>query len=383
MSDELPTIWDAEPHTTAKHAILEGYLKAWMAILARQTAKLGLKKPILYIDGFAGPGIYTGGEEGSPVVAIRTAIEHSHELPVAIRVLCIEQRGDRYRRLAEVLEDQRQRAVGSSRVIIDQPIQGDCYEEISRLLDHYDHTKARFGPALVFLDQFGYSAVPMDLIRRVMGHDVCEVLTYLNWSHLGRFITDETKWGGITRAFGGEEWKEVLDLPVERRSDKLLQLYKQTLVDRGGARFHCSFSMHDERRELLYWLFFCSQNIRGLEEMKRSMWRVDETGEFRFYDRHFGQLRLLQGYDDEWLADALCHDLRGATRTVADVRKHVLLETPCWRYLGALQILEKQKCLSLLDAPPSRLRGSFGKYQGMRIRFDCPPVRQEDQQKLF
>ena len=383
MTDELPTVWEAEPHTTAKHAILGGYLKAWMAILARQTAKLGRRKPILYIDGFAGPGTYAGGEEGSPVVAIRTAVEHSHDLPVPIEVLCIEQREDRYRRLVQVLEDQRQRVSESTKVIIDQPIQGDCHKEINRLLDRHDESKTRFGPALVFLDQFGYSAVPMELIRRIMSHDVCEVLTYLNWSHLGRFISDETKWSGITRAFGGKDWKEVLDLPPDQRPPRLLELYRRALVNRGGVRFHCSFSMHDERGGLLYWLFFCSGNVRGFEEMKRSMWRVDETGEFQFFDRHFGQLRLLQGYDDEWLAEALCHDLRGTTRTVAEVQEHVLVETPCWNHGGALRVLERQERISFVDAPPGRRRGWFKKYPEMRIRFDCPPVRREEQQKLF
>jgi hypothetical protein len=34
---------------------------------------------IIYLDGFAGPGIYEDGKEGSPLIALRTAIDHIHQ----------------------------------------------------------------------------------------------------------------------------------------------------------------------------------------------------------------------------------------------------------------------------------------------------------------
>ncbi len=76
MSDELPTVWPLEPHTEAKHAILKSYLQAWAPILARRAKKLGLEnKPLRFIDGFAGPGIYEKGEPGSPVLAVNAIFE--------------------------------------------------------------------------------------------------------------------------------------------------------------------------------------------------------------------------------------------------------------------------------------------------------------------
>lgn len=70
----LPTIWSIEPHTEAKHRILEEYLKAWFPILSR------FHKRILYIDGFAGPGVYEEGEIGSPIIALQCLLEHKHKL---------------------------------------------------------------------------------------------------------------------------------------------------------------------------------------------------------------------------------------------------------------------------------------------------------------
>ncbi len=65
------TIWPLDAHTLGKHKVLEGYLKAWFPILGLTSNR------ILFIDGFAGPGRCEKGEEGSPLIAIRTLKEHT------------------------------------------------------------------------------------------------------------------------------------------------------------------------------------------------------------------------------------------------------------------------------------------------------------------
>ena len=64
------TIWKLEPHTLGKHLVLRAYLDAWLPILGRG------RKRILFIDGFAGPGEYIDGEEGSPLIALNSLSEH-------------------------------------------------------------------------------------------------------------------------------------------------------------------------------------------------------------------------------------------------------------------------------------------------------------------
>jgi len=34
------------------------------------------ERRLVFIDGFAGPGIYEGGEPGSPVIALRALLQH-------------------------------------------------------------------------------------------------------------------------------------------------------------------------------------------------------------------------------------------------------------------------------------------------------------------
>ena len=71
MSPDDGITWPIKHHTAAKHEILTYYLKAWFPILAR------VPKRLLYVDGFAGPGEYDGGEIGSPILVLRLVAEHA------------------------------------------------------------------------------------------------------------------------------------------------------------------------------------------------------------------------------------------------------------------------------------------------------------------
>jgi three-Cys-motif partner protein len=69
MPDEAT--WPIEDHTSAKHELLRRYLGAWFPILVSR----GFVRRVLFLDGFAGPGIYRGGEPGSPIIAMSIPLE--------------------------------------------------------------------------------------------------------------------------------------------------------------------------------------------------------------------------------------------------------------------------------------------------------------------
>jgi three-Cys-motif partner protein len=50
---------------------------------------------MLYIDGFAGPGEYRGGEPGSPIVALEAARTHHSNRAGELIFIFVEQRSDR------------------------------------------------------------------------------------------------------------------------------------------------------------------------------------------------------------------------------------------------------------------------------------------------
>jgi three-Cys-motif partner protein len=360
MADPKEAVYPADPHTTAKHHILEEYLKRWLPILAKQSQRVGgTNGRLLYVDGFAGAGEYIGNIPGSPLVAIQTALQQCQNFRVPVQIKLIELRHDRAVHLQKIVAERRSGLGNNQKLIIDDPIEGDCEAEIHKLITEHEQTRRKLGPALFFLDQFGYSSFSMDLIGRILKNDVCEVFSYLNWNLLHPFMTDQTKWVGITKAFGGEEWRKVLGLNGKQKEDLFRDVYVHALRTRAGAKFSYPFAMRDNNNRVIYWLFFCSNNIRGLEEMKKAMWQVDRSGSFEFSDKHATQHGKLFSYNEQALAAALESSLDGREMTVAEIQEYVLLNTPACNFKSALQNLERRGVLTPIKAPPSRRSCSF------------------------
>ena len=367
--------WSADPHTAAKHRILRGYLDGWMPIQA-QRKRL---KRLLYIDGFAGPGEYDNGLPGSPLVAIDAAIENEQNFRIPVTMLFIEKDPERYEHLRQLVESQGMRIAQAQEKLKIRDVRcGDCEVKMAEVLDAFESKGKPFGPALVFLDQFGYSAVSMDLISRIMKYDSCEVLSFLNWTDMNRWMPDKSKWPGIDRAFGGDDWKAVLDLPERMRRQELLKIYRQSLKERGGVKYVQSFTLYGASEAQCYWLFFCTGNPRGLEVMKKAMWKVDESGQFRYSDKlvdqHGGQLQFISYFDDDWLAHLMIRELQGRSMSLKEIFEYVLVETPCYKYKNALRLLYKPRKIDVLKATDSwRKRPSFShtetKNAGLIVRF--------------
>ena len=100
MPAPTSTQWLIEPHTRAKHEILRRYLQAWVPILGQS----GFSE-VVYIDGFAGPGRYSEGEDGSPIIALNEALQQSSLIRPEMTFLFVESRRDRAEMLRTILND--------------------------------------------------------------------------------------------------------------------------------------------------------------------------------------------------------------------------------------------------------------------------------------
>jgi len=91
-------IWDRDPHTEAKHRVLAGYFDAWYPIMLRTFPRLSV------FEGYAGPGIYSKGEDGSPVVAVSSLVQRPELLSGGkVRFMFCEDREDRFEKLKETI----------------------------------------------------------------------------------------------------------------------------------------------------------------------------------------------------------------------------------------------------------------------------------------
>jgi len=272
MSGIKTTIWEIEPHTEAKHAILRKYLNAWLPILTRHTPK------VVFIDGFAGPGEYIGGKDGSPIIAIKSMIEHKIDIKSQVNFLFVEKYPDRFEFLNNKLKNME----------LPQNIKYECKcgefaEKVGNILDGLSRKNLKLAPTFVFIDPFGFKGVPFDIIKRIMGNGKCEVLVTFMFEDINRFIDLSQNESTYNQFFGTEEWKKVKTKKNPKERLGILHgLYKKQLQK--IAKYVISFKMKNKFNKTDYFLFFATNHILGLKKMKESMWKVDPKGAFKFSD---------------------------------------------------------------------------------------------------
>jgi three-Cys-motif partner protein len=200
MAPPKETIWAADEHTFAKHRLLRRYLDAWLPIMARFNRKLVL------IDGFAGPGRYKGGQPGSPLVMLDAYLSHSfrglpHLANVELIYVFIEQDGPRIAHLAAEVA-----AISVPANVQPHVIQGSFDVEMQRLLDSVP-AGGVLAPTFAFIDPFGYTEHDLQLSSRILGFPRCEVLIYMPFPFIARFVDQEAIAPALTRLYADETWR--------------------------------------------------------------------------------------------------------------------------------------------------------------------------------
>ncbi|MBK6315128.1 MAG: three-Cys-motif partner protein TcmP [Blastocatellia bacterium] len=141
MATPKATLWELDPHTIAKHEILVRYLGAWFPILNAHHGR------IVYIDGFSGPGRYSQGEPGSPILALDVAVNHRKSMSGELVFLFIEEREDRLSHLRHELSAI---PVPAHFKVIAEP--GRFDERLSQVLDSIDADSSTLAPTFAFVD---------------------------------------------------------------------------------------------------------------------------------------------------------------------------------------------------------------------------------------
>ena len=318
------TVWEIEPHTKAKHEILKSYLGAWFPILTNSR-----ERRIVFVDGFAGPGIYEGGEPGSPIVALTTARDHKLRLNGEIVFWFIESRQDRFDNLADEL-GKIEATLPANFKILRECSKFD--ETINKTLDAIEGDNARLAPSFVFVDPFGYSDTPMSVMTRIMRNKKCEVLVTLMHRDIDRFMSRPEVWGHLDNLFGSPGWREATKIAShERRREFIRRFYMQQMKDLAGVRFVSSFEMRDRADQQIYCLIHGTNSMKGLEEMKKAFWRIDKSGNYRFADRTIPGQSILFGRDLTPCQDLLVSKFKGKTVPKEMVTEFIICNTPYLR----------------------------------------------------
>jgi len=357
MGKKLGTVWELDPHTRQKHAILLRYLSAWLPIITRWNGR------VLYIDGFAGPGRYKGGEDGSPLIALKAARDHRVKMTAEIVFSFVEKNKQRHEHLRRVVKE----------IVPTLPenfkldcIHGSFSEEMTILMNQLEEQKARLAPSLVFVDPFGFAQTPFRTIKRIMQNPSCDVLINFMYEEINRFLAHPDHEANYDALFGTRLWREVLPItdPNQRRRT-IHDIYRDQLIQSAGIRYVRSFEMLNMRNRTDYFLFFGSNKLIGLEKMKEAMWKIDPNGTYQFSD-YTDAKRMSNLFPDEPDYDLLkvmiLDEFRGKEISMKELGDFVLVHTPFLRThfkTSILKPMEKSGELKVTRAKSKRRKGTF------------------------
>lgn len=245
---------------------------------------------ILFIDAFAGPGEYSRGELGSPLIALEALLGHSGRVQMTSEIifLFIEKDVRRSSHLEELLRQRFPRIPSNIKYRV---IKSTFDETLTEVLDDIEKQNTYLAPAFVMIDPFGVSETPMRTITRILSNPKSEVYISFMYEALNRFKGRPEFEGHLDELFGTNRWREgVVIADREERKAFFYELYRRQLK-RAGAEYVLKFELFEGGR-LVYAIFFGTQDLMGCDKMKQAIWENAPMGDYRFQSGSAGQIAL-------------------------------------------------------------------------------------------
>jgi three-Cys-motif partner protein len=319
------TTWPIEEHTLTKHKILERYLQGWLPVMAKTNGR------IHFLDGFAGPGRYSGGEIGSPLIALQSLLKHPHFAKANNQRKVVFSFFEKEERRADALRAELKRVTLPNWVSC-AVFDGEFAPLLSSILDKFEAEGNQLAPTFAFIDPFGFAGVPMDLIARIARNAKCECFINFMYEEINRFLSVPTVAEHYDALFGTPKWREIVDeTDPDRRRDRIADLYRKQLETVAGFKYVREFQMVNRGNRTKYFLYFATKSEKGLSLMKAAMWKADPGGGATFSDRtNENQVVLFEPSPDlALLRSMLTERFRGkGLIQINQIERYVLTETP-------------------------------------------------------
>jgi three-Cys-motif partner protein len=298
----LPQI---DPHTQAKHRILEAYIEN-LIITLYGTGQHGLEK-FTFVDGFCGGGIYDNRDNkqpwyGSPIRiinAVREGYKKSRRTyPLDVKFIFIDNNPDHLNCLKYYSMPQS----GFEELIDEQPHEfisewGKRVEQCEFMYGKFEDlvnecvfkVDIRKGHSFFLLDPFGWSHVSMSSIRKINSLGKSEIvytymIDFLKIYVLGKHGKNRDSFNKILEADGYYELADLENMDSFGEQSYYRNESMRLFRDKGNAKYIFTFSLIPRGEvRVLYYLIHISSNLRALEVMKDSFWQENNLD----YQYHF------------------------------------------------------------------------------------------------
>jgi three-Cys-motif partner protein len=317
MAVPTATVWQIEPHTQAKHEILTRYLDAWFPILTSWNEK------VFFIDGFAGPGRYHGGEPGSPLLAIEAAQRRAAMLAGStVMFLFNESDKARFDMLEAQLVEVNNELSSNFQIYTDNK---DFVDLAQEMVD--SRGDRSLVPTFAFIDPFGWKGVPIDLITNLVRDRRSELFILFSFNSVNRWIGHKGQQDNMIRLFGCDDFRRAEGMKPSERKTYLAALYERQLMNLGKFAHISRFEMIEKSGRTSYFLYHCTRSLKGLEVMRSAMWKIDPNRGCQFSDRIAGLENLYEGPLNLDLDERLMNRFAGQRVPIKTLQEFVLTDT--------------------------------------------------------
>ncbi len=252
-----------------KHHLIQEYLNGWFPKLGTWAGR------IVYLDTHSGRGTHTTGQYGSPIVALRTLLDHSYrskllEKSEAVFVF-IEQDADNMRQLRNEIAQ-----LGPlPRKVNVKTIESDCFSAIREIIDYHKQPNRDLAPSFVFVDPYGFK-IPGEILKELMSFPRVELFINLMWRELDMAIQQPNVFGSILNSiFGGEHWQEEINAESsDDRADQAVELIKRLTK----SKWSTYLRMCGDNDTTRYVLLHLTDHDAGRDLMKDCVWKMCPDG---------------------------------------------------------------------------------------------------------
>jgi three-Cys-motif partner protein len=281
-ADPHPEYWEQYSNLQhVKHGLIREYLNGWFP-------KLGLGSwagRILYIDTHAGRGRHATGDLGSPLVALRTFLDHRFRDRILqrseVRFIFMERDAENMRALEADLKACPPLPSG---VHVDRYAH-DFQEVLQSSLDALAATGKSMAPSFMFVDPYGFK-IPYPLLAEFMAFRGVELFVNVMWRYLDMAIAQAEAHEGmrstLNLVFGSSRWEhQVSSLDSDTRCQQGLSLIRSLV----GSKWATWVHMLGENNLTEYALLHLTNHDAGRDLMKTVMWKVCPMADGKFVAR--------------------------------------------------------------------------------------------------
>jgi three-Cys-motif partner protein len=277
QSDPNPAHWDQYgPFQHVKHNLIRCYLGGWYP-------KLSWSGRVLYVDTHAGRGVFETGDPGSPLVALRTLLEHSHRdnllAASEYNFLFIERDPENLAMLNGEIDRLKPLP---PRVNVDTS-EGDAFGKLSSVLADLRRDGQRMSPAFLFVDPYGFKIPGRVLADLMNAGDRVELFINIMWRELDMLVQQRPPLNTphantLDEIFASGEWRhEITGATPEDRLDQAVRLLARAI----GARWWTSaVRMSTGGATTRYALLHLTNSDKGRDLMKSCSWSIFPAGQF-------------------------------------------------------------------------------------------------------